>query len=309
MVRHVAGTAEERDAFYALDSAAAVQRYHDEMDAIVIQAHTEQRTVEHLLEVGVDGVEIFNNHAALLPAFRKDYLHVDPNGALDGLMPFFDFHEDAWPTAPEPDLSLLAFLEDFAAYNQVWDGLLAHGRMLGVLGTDVHQNVYAFTVKDGERGDSYRRMMRWFSNWVLLPEGELTPGALKTAIRAGRLAGVFEVIGTPEGFDFHAEAGGTTYEMGDTVALAAAPKLVAVAPTVLGLAPGQKAPAVTLSLKCNGAEVATGTDRIEYAPTAAGYCRLDVTIVPHHLEHYLGTTPATYIKSYPWVKANPIYVE
>ncbi|HEY3354927.1 MAG TPA: hypothetical protein VGQ83_16860 [Polyangia bacterium] len=309
MEGHIAGDAQARSDFYGRRDAEAVGRYRDELGALVLQNHTEERTVEDLAALGLDGVEVFNAHAALLPGARKDFLHVDPSGALDGVLPFFDFHEDTWKTSPEPDLSLLGFLEDFAVYNATWDALLAQGRMLGVLGTDVHQNTYPFILKDGERGDSYRRMMRWYSNWVLLAPGELTPDALKAAMRQGRMAGVFEVLGTPAGLDFHAETAGAIAEVGDEVALGAGPKLVAVAPTVLGLSAAQAQPEVALSLKCNGAEVATGTDRLEYTPTAAGFCRLDVTIVPHHLTPYLGATPEPFVKTYPWVKVNPIYVK
>jgi hypothetical protein len=306
--KHFDGTPAERDAFYGRRDAEASDIYRNELGALVLQNHTEQFTVEDLAAVKLDGIEVFNTHAALLPGSRQNDLHVSGSGAIEGLLPFFDFHEDAWPTAPEPDLALLGFLEDFAVYNALWDGLLARGRMLGVLGTDVHQNVYTFTLKDGDRGDSFRRMGRMYSNWVLVPAGELTPDALKDAMRAGRLAGVFESLGMPAGLDFHAEAGGTVYEIGDEVELAAAPTIVALAPTVLGLDPQQAEPAVALSLKCNGAEVATGEGRIDYTPTATGYCRLDVTIVPRHLEPFLGTVAQLAQKTYPWVKLNPIYV-
>ena len=309
MEGHYAGTVEERAAFYGRRDAEASDIYRTQLGALVLQNHTEGETPESLVAASLDGVEVFNTHAALLPGIRQNQLHVSGSGAIEGLLPFFDFHEDAWPTAPEPDLALLGFLEDFVVYNQLWDGLLAQGRMLGVLGTDVHQNVYTFILKDGDRGDSFRRMGRMYSNWVLVPEGELTPDTLKGAMRGGRLAGVFEVIGTPTSLDFHAEAGGVTYEVGDEVELAAAPTIVALAPTVLGLDPQQAEPEVALSLKCNGAEVATGTDRIDYTPTAAGYCRLDVTIVPRHLEPFLGNVPEIAAKSFPWVKVNPIYVK
>jgi len=55
--------------------------------------------------------------------------------------------------------------------------------------------------------------------------------------------------------------------------------------------------------------VATDPERIDYTPTAPGACRLDVTIVPRHLEPFLGYVPELAAKSYPWVKFNPIYVK
>jgi len=308
MERHIEGTAEERDAFYSRRDAEASQIYRSKLHALVIQNHTEHYTAEDLASRGLDGIEIFNTHAALLPATRQQDLHVSGSGALEGLLPFFDFNESTWPDAPHPDLGLLGFLEDFVVYNQLWDELLGRGRMLGVLGTDVHRNTYNFVLKDGDRGDSYRRMIRWFSNWVLMPPGEVTPDALKAALAAGRVAGVFEVIGTPHALDFYAEAQGTVYEIGDEVELAKHPVLHARVPKILGLDPRQETPDVVLSLSCGGNVVLETTGELEFVPTSPCAYRLDIRIVPRHLTPFLGRVASLATQTYPWVKFNPIYV-
>ena len=59
--------------------------------------------------------------------------------------------------------------------------------MIGTAGTDAHQNVLPILLRDGERGDSYRRMLRWFSNMVLVESGEPTPATAQAALEAGRL--------------------------------------------------------------------------------------------------------------------------
>lgn len=47
---------------------------------------------------------------------------------------------------------------------QKLDGLLARGPIVAAAGTDAHENVLPTLLRDGERGDSDRRMLRWFSS-------------------------------------------------------------------------------------------------------------------------------------------------
>src|SRR5690606_23661334 len=105
---------------------------------------------------------------------------------------------------------------------------------------------------DGERIDSYRRMMMWMSNHLLVrPDagGAWDDRALKEALSGGRLYGAFEVLGYPEGFDFHAEAGVAIGEMGDELALGAGPvELVVRQPRVRALDPQLPAPELTLRI-------------------------------------------------------------
>ena len=64
--------------------------------------------------------------------------------------------------------------------------LLGQGRRLfGTAGTDAHQNSLPIEFRDGERGDSYRRMMSWFSN-VALVSDPADPVAVKDAIARGQ---------------------------------------------------------------------------------------------------------------------------
>src|SRR5690606_22674298 len=92
----------------------------------------------------------------------------------------------------------LAVLQHQPPSLAAFDALLARGPIVGTGGTDAHQNVLNYDLADGERGDSYRRMLRWFSN-VLLTDG-IEPADYQAALEAGRNYVVFEALGTPVDF-------------------------------------------------------------------------------------------------------------
>src|SRR5262249_15041733 len=135
-------------------------------------------------------------------------------------------------------LAFLAFDEPNLPSLEAWDGLLARGlHVAGSGGTDAHQNVLPLPLRDGERADSYRRMMRWFSNVVLVAD-PTDPVQIEDALRAGRMYVAFEIFGTPVGFDAHAgavELGGTA-AVGDT--------LTVTLPTVYDLDPSLPVPVI-----------------------------------------------------------------
>lgn len=91
--------------------------------------------------------------------------------------------------------------------------MLEQRHVTGITGTDVHENSFPGIMRDGEGGDSYRRLMRWISN-VTLISGDISPASVKAAVLAGRSYVAFEVLGVPSGFDFHAEGSGDVVEMG-----------------------------------------------------------------------------------------------
>ena len=195
--RHVADTAAENDDLYNRADEASIQASLA-AGAAVLLAHTEGRAPSELAELqdlGLAGVEIFNLHAMFAPDIREDDLGLDGFSWVGEMEPF---------TAPEatgePDLMFLAVLRDQEPSLARWDDLLQRGPMTGVGGTDAHQNVMPMDLRDGERWDSYRRMLRWFSN-ILLVDGD-GPDAYQGAIEDGRSFLAFEVLGTPAGFDF-----------------------------------------------------------------------------------------------------------
>jgi len=171
-------------------------------------------------------------------------------------------------------------------------------------------------MQDGERVDSFRRMMMWFSNHLLVrpkTDGSWDDRDLKDALRAGRLYGAFEVMGYPEGFDYHAEVGDQAYEMGDEVPLADQPVLHVSRPSVRNLDPNREPPVLKLRILraiTNGfEEVASGDDALTFTPTQPGAYRAEVRMVPLHLREDLHNDATTVLAhDYVWIYANPIYV-
>jgi hypothetical protein len=305
--RHLPGDAAAREALYNSDTPETAQAMRD-AGALVIVPHTESRAPGYLSAMPFDGVEIYNLHAAIDPDIRAESFGLDGYAAAAGILPFTASGE----AEPQPDLAILGFFEDLPRYAELWDGLLLERQVTGVAGTDVHQNTLPGELRDGERGDSYRRLMRWFSNVVLVEEqADLTPGALKAALAEGRSYVAFEILGVPAGFTFHAEAaGGAAVEMGGEAPAGA--MIHARAPAVLDLDPAVQAPEITMRLlrvSAAGTEVVAEGAAIDVEAAAPGPYRVEVRITPHHLAPYLGPAPETYIESYPWVFSNPIYVE
>ena len=272
-----------------------------EAGAVVLQAHTEQRSLDELQAfqaAGLSGTEIYNLHAAFDPDIRADYLGLDAYGYLTSMAPFVSDDDTA-----EPDLLYLGVLLRQDISLALWDTLLQDGPLVGTAGTDAHQNVLPALLRDGERGDSYRRMLRWFNNWILATDD--SPDALQAALGQGRSAVVFEILGRPEGFDLSLEdAQGATYELGEQ-----APEgtLHVGCPTLAADSPqGDQAPEITVTVYKDGAPWQSGCG--DYAAEGPAVYRVEVTIVPTHLTDFLGKDPSPWLHSYPWILSNPIYV-
>ena len=213
--RHVPGDAAERDRLYN-DATDEGMSASIAAGATILQAHTEGRDLEDLKQRqdwGMNGVELFNLHAMFGPDIREEDLGLDPFGWTSDATPFTSPDGTA-----EPDLLFLAVLQDQPPSLQKWDALMARGPMVGTAGTDAHQNTIPIDLRDGERGDSYRRMLRWFSN-VILAEGN-SPSQAQAALQAGQLYVAFEALGTPSGFDyFFTDSAGAVHEMGSATGL------------------------------------------------------------------------------------------
>jgi hypothetical protein len=195
---------------------------------------------------------------------------------------------------------------------------------------------------DGERGDSYERMLPWVTNVLLVRGGDASEDsaglaadhagaadgagdarravAVEEAVREGRFYVVIEAWGTPAGFDFRLEDEAGTTEMGSAVALAPGQRLVVEMPHVTGFAraagPGSAdevagAPVIRARLYRIGPGgrrtiVAESSERIDVQVPGPGAYRVEVGIVPRHLEPWLGG--ADYLREVPWIYANPIRV-
>ena len=305
--KHVAGAPAQLKAIYG-SSDTSLDTKLRAAGAVIYQAHTESKELTELKAHKLDGIEVYNLHANLDPTIREKYLGLSKLGYINDLAPFFGKDE----TSPEADLAFLSFFVPSDNAIKKWSALLALRPTAGVLGTDAHQNVLPLPARDGERMDSYRRMFRWFSNHMRVTD--ITVDKVKEALRVGRGYMVFEVIGTPDGFDFYAEAGGNTLEMGGEALASAAPLLKVSLPTLLDTDPMVTPPEMDLRLlhvDSAGQQkvVAAGKSALSYKATAAGAYRAEVYIVPRHLTSYLGPTPAKYVKRMLWIYSNPIYVK
>jgi hypothetical protein len=297
--RHVTGTIPERHAIYNGDTPTEVAAMRDAGATIWI-AHTESRTTQHLLDLDPHGIELYNLHANIDPKIRPMYLGLDAYGAITAAVEFADTNEGG----PEPDLAMLAFLTPNLPALARWDDVLATGKKLAATaGSDAHENALPVMLADGERGDSYRRVMRWFSNVVLVADPR-DPAQIEAALRRGTVFSVFELLGTPDGFSV--TVGAST--LGDTVAVGS-PLTVRV-PTVRGLDPSLPAPAIratVVRVDATGRTDLQGTDVVLDRP---GAYRIEVSIVPHHLGPYLRDLgPALAEQELPWIYTSPIYVQ
>ena len=278
---------------------------HKDAGAFVSMAHTEGKTLDDLMtlvDLGLDGVELFNLHAMFDPSKRSEDLGLDPLGWASAIAPFTSPDGTA-----EPDLFFIAVLAEQTVSIERWDALQSFGDVVGFAGTDAHQNVLPFDLRDDERGDSYRRMLRWFSNHLLIDTDSPHPSPEQAdeALAAGRLYTAFEILGTPDGLDFHMRAAdGTITEMGST---GTSGTLVVGCPTLSASSPtNTTAPDIQATVYRDGAVWAEGCG--EHTASETGSYRLRVDITPHHLKDFLGTTPDDWLHSYPWVYTNPIRV-
>ncbi len=270
---------------------------------LVWAAHTETQPIERLRDVDIDGLEVFNLHASADPRIRE-ILGLD-SAYVGELLKFVDVRRGL-----EPDLAVLAFLETNRPALDTWDTLLAEGRRpAGSGGCDAHENTFPMILGDGERTDSYRRMMMWITNMLLVDE--VSPDGIAEALAAGRLYVTHEVFGTPIGFDFVGESGEARFDMGDDAPLGAT--LRVTRPRLPDGFPSEPPPIITLHLlraaEGGAVEVASAdADELVYVADQAGAYRVEVRMVPEHTRPYLRRSADALIREKIWVYSNPIFV-
>ena len=276
--------------------------------ATVAVAHCEERTIEYLRDVNPEVVELYNIHANLDPRIAGPYLNYNVGPAYADLLRF-----QHASSGLDPDMMFLTFFQESQVDLGLWARLLTDGRRIpAVGGSDAHQNVLPTLLPDGERGDSYRRVFRWFSN-VLLVNGATSRASALEALHAGRVFTVFEAYGTPVGFSFTAQVGAAAHEIGEQVALTDTPVFHVTRPHVNALDPSLPMPTISLRIlraESSGTwtEVAAGNaDELTFTPTVAGAYRAEVRMVPNHVRPYLPGLERL-IRDVPWVYSSALYV-
>jgi len=274
--------------------------------AVILLAHPENYSVEQLIDMPVDGFEMYNLHQNTV---------LGAGFALDLLVRAND--ED--PGVPHPDLLVLAIWNEDPDYLKRWGNVLAAGkRLVTTMGTDCHRNTFRTILEDGERADSYRRMMIAFSNHLRVDAGDdglVDDAELKEALKSGRLWGAFEFLGYPEGFDTFADSAAGIVELGGDVAVGAT--IHATMPRVRDLDPSKEPPVQRLRLlKANSEdgfdEVASSEGDLEFVVGEAGVYRVEVRMLPLHLRQDLRDDDIRILDEvegdYVWIYANPFYV-
>jgi hypothetical protein len=291
-------------ALYDGSDADAVAAFR-EAGALVWVAHTESKTVDQIRDLGLDGIELYNLHANVDPNIRQDYLGLGPLDFVGDLVPFaFGGGSLA------PDLAALSFLEENAPSLVTFDALLAGGtRVTGTGGCDAHENTFPIQLSDGERADSYRRMMSWITNHLVVDD--LSPASVQAALASGRVYAVFEFLGMPVGFDFVASESASTFEMGETAPLGA--ELRVAGPTIDTRWPSTNASYRVSLLRAaegGGVEVASAIDEgLTFTPGEPGAYRVEIHLTPEHARPFLGSLADSLVREVPWIYSNAIFVE
>ncbi len=288
--QHVASDEGENDRLYNGSDQEAVAA-QVAAGAVVLQAHTEGQELTTLLERqewGQSGVEMFNLHAMVDPRKREEDLGLEPLDYLTDAGPFISATSGA-----EPDLVFLAFYQEQTVSLERWDALNRVAPSLGTAGTDAHQNALPMLMRDGERVDSYRRMMTWFGNYLAVESN--TPAAAEAALRERKGFVAFDILGTPSGFYV---AYGQNAWSADNAAVGDV--LSVACPTLAELSPTDTAePVVTVSVLRDGVPWQTGCGTFKV--DEPGVYRVRVDIVPHHLTTFLSDQASTLVRPHPWL--------
>lgn len=291
---HPSGTVAQRHDIYNAKDADTMELWRT-LGGLGWYAHTEEKDLDKLRATRPNGLEIYNLHFNVLSP-----------GSLEAVLQF----SDTSAFGPEPDLAMLAFLSPNQSAIDKWHTLLGEGhRISGSGGTDAHQNVLPILLRDDERGDSYRRMIRWFSN-VVLVQDPTDHVQIEDAVRAGRFFVAFDVMGTPVGFDLEAEG----VEIGGDVAVGTT--ITLTLPTVYELPAELPEPVIRgriLRIDSDGSatEVAEGAGpTLTATVTAEGVAyRAEVLITPLHWGPHLGNLGTEYAeREQVWIYSNPFYV-
>lgn len=276
--------------------------------------HAEARTTDEIAGLSVDGIEIYNIHAML-------------KALLAGAASIGDISEFLRTDggAPPPDLLFLALYPDNVEDLTHWSRLSPGRRLAGVAAHDVHRNALPGAMDDGERLDSYRRVLSWFSNRALVPRAVRAAGAdpeaarvaVREALKEGRLYVTGDLVGDPAGF--------SAVVRGPAAADGAAASEVVIggeAPWADGMAVHVTPPAVVpegaevsarlVEMRADGSwstlEQGPGGADAPMTPPGPGVYRVEVVMIPRHLSAALRGAAWLADRPFTWIRTNPFHL-
>jgi len=299
LISHVSPDEKTRENIYNSIDSAAIQSFK-EHGAVVCQNHSEQKEDNFLIENDIDCIEIYNFHVSILNA-----------SGISTLLDYYNTPEKM----PHPDLAFLGFYEPLTQQLVKWYAAVEKRNVSPMIGTDIHRNAAPKPVSDGERLDSYRRFMRWFSNYLLVKE--FKPSEFKAAIREGRIYVVAEGLGSPTGFDFYADTKNGIVNPGQTVKISDLNKLVIKQPSILGIEGADEYIRARLFKIENKTEVEilspvsrAEKKTIEISQNfTPGVYAVQILLTPMHLKYVCKRQADEYIHEFIWIYSNAIRLE
>ena len=316
MRKHSSNNQDARIGLYNSEDLKSKLEIASKTGALMIVPHTESRSLEYLKEVNPAAIEIYNFHAYMDPRIRKKDLKLSP---LGNAWVFLRYLLD--PLKRLDSNYLFIELAEFSpVYFEKWDALQAQGILAtGVAGADSHQTIFKQKMSDGERLDSHRRMIRFFSNFILTEKND--EDSVKNAITRGRVYFVIEEFGTPLGMDFHVQSDNgqkpkVIAEMGDQLKSGLG-SLVFHLPTLypsLEFKDDEASPEIWAELIRVDATAhetvvmkSQGNSELIYPNPIPGHYRVHVWIKPHHLKKHLYSKKLA-DEPFLWVVSNPIHI-
>lgn len=326
------------------EAQAAIAKVHA-LGGVALAAHTEEDDIslQRIVALPLDGIEIYNFHANILKAFEN----------FEALMEIDRFMAPKDALGPVADLAFLTFLQPVKRDVEKFDAAASEVHLVHVAANDVHRNVEVPSIcpdgvlpgsfcgnlaeagypyfaellskggpiilRDGDRLDSYARSYRWFSNYLLVTSDD--PDVMRKTLRRGRAFSAFDGFGMPSGFDFFAMKAGTIYEMGEELHFEEGIVLYVRTPTlqeppwgIPGVTEYASARLFTRLIAATKTESKVVLAIEGQGMTAAfpvsqpGVFRVECDIIPLHLRPALTNVEHLSEKTFPYIYSNAIFV-
>lgn len=294
---------DELHRLYDKDGADSVAAFKA-VGGVVFVNHAEQHTTEEIAAYDIDGIEIYNIHATLQAL-------LEGRGGVGDISEFLKLGDDAAPA----DLLFLALFTDNVEDLTHWATLSHTRRLSGVAAHDVHRNALPGPMADGERMDSYRRILSWYSNRVAVRgEDAGSREAVREALKLGRSYMSGDVVADTAGFDALVRSDNDDepppLRMGDEAPWTPGMAVHVAMPPVPD---GAEVEVALVEMRADGTWGDLSTSDAAAAELAlplpsAGVYRIDVRLTPRHLAARLHGAAHLADKPFVWVRTNPFHL-